>query len=295
MLVACASLSCRSATGPTAGWVAEALPNLGPVVARVGQNAVFAREVLAQSARSHKAPREALEEIVTFHLLAERARERGHNRRITETTVPRELLVQRLIEREFEPSVEMDDLTDQELRGIYERTRAKYVHPRMVRVALLSVYPRRGMPKDVAKAKARETALALFEYVSKRADRTHEDFAQISKEEAWTARRVNFSRIWQGPDEDWGAMRAEEGAAIARLRRPGDTSPLLEDAGAYHIARYIEETPAKDLAFEKVREEIRSEHYPGWRRHRFERFVSGLTEKHRLEAFTDRVTGAPSP
>jgi hypothetical protein len=297
--VVLAGLACRpqgsgSPTGLEAGWVAEAVGDLGPVVARVGANPIFAAEVRAQAERSGKPPRAALDEIVAFHLLAERARERGLAAKAG-GEVPSALLVQRFVEREFEPSVEPEDLSDAELRALYAKFRDRYVHPRIVRVALLSVYPRKAQPKETAYAAARATGQALIEHVARRPDRTDEDFARIQQDPAWTSRNVSFARVWQGPDQAFGPLGAGPGGAIARLRRPGDTTPLIEDRGAYHIARYIEEMPARNVSFEQAREELSREYYPRWRRERFERFTGRFVEQHQIEAHLDRVLAkAPS-
>jgi peptidyl-prolyl cis-trans isomerase C len=294
-LAACRSpVSSSAPGGAAASWAVENAPDLGPVVARVGQSPVFAAEVRAQSQRSGKPPREALDELIRFQLLAERARTRGIAPPVAGDPASRALLVQRLIEREFEPSVDPGQLSEQELRSVYEKARTTFVHPRLVRVALLSVYPRRGLAKEVALQRARETAFALFDFVSKRPERGEEDFFTIQQQPQWLSRKVHFTRIWQGPDESFGPLRAREGAAIARLLEPGDTTPLLEDHGAYHIARYIEERPARNLSFEQARDELRRDYYPRWRRERFERFAGQLTDAHRIETFSDRVLAAPA-
>ncbi len=296
MVVSLAGMSCGShthapPTGPAGTWLADTVSDLGPVVARVAGNPIFAEEVRAQAERSGKPPREALAEVVNFHLLAERARERGLAGDVGRAEVPRGLLVQRFVEREFEPSVEESDITDQELRAVYDRFKTRFVHPRIVRVALLSVYPERGLPRDVGYANARTTAQELSDRLSRLPDRSDEALAKLQQEPTFSSRNIGFSRVWQGPDEAFGPLRAAQGAAIARLRKPGDTTPLLEDKGAYHIARYIEETAAKNVAFEQAREEVRREYYPRWRREKFERFARNLVDGHQIERYFERVLG----
>jgi hypothetical protein len=297
-MAALAGLACASPAKVTpaqrpAAFTADPAPDLGPVVARVAGNPIFASEVRAQSERSGQAPRQALEELIRFQLLAERARERGLAAQIPESEVPRSLLVQRLIEREFEPVSDIGHLPDADLRRLYDLNKTRYVHPRMVHVALLSVYPRRNLPKKDALARAKETAFLLFDYVSRRPVRTPEDFGTVAKEPTWTSRKVMYTQIWQGPDESSGPLRAEEGAAIARLRRPGDTTALMEDQGAYHIARYMDEEAPKNVTFDQAREELRREYYPRWRQDRWKQFTARLQDEHRVEAFADKVVQAP--
>jgi hypothetical protein len=276
-----------------AAFVAEPTPDLGPVVARVGDNPIFASEVRAQSERSGKPLRAALEDLIRFQLLAERARERGIAAQITTSQVPASLLVQRLIEREFEPGADPEDLPDQELKRLYDLNKMRYVHPRMVQVALLSVYPPRGLPKPEAFAKARQTAQELYDLVSKRPARTAADFSTIARDPAWSSRKVSVTTIWQGPDEHSGQLRTEDGIAISKLRRPGDTTPLLSDNGAYRIARYIDEMAPKNIPFSEAREELRRQYYPQWRPQHFKQFAARLVDQHRVEVFTDKVVTAP--
>ncbi len=291
--LACASRTQVPPAQRAAAFSAEPVPDLGPVVARVAGNPIFASEVRAQSERSGKPPRQALDELIRFQLLAERARERGIADHIPESEVPRTLLAQRLIEREFDPVSDIAHLPDAELLRLYQLNRTRYVHPRMVNVAMLSVYPRRNLPKKDALARAKETALLLYDHVSKRPVRTPEDFITIAKDETWKARHVMYAKVWQGPDESSGPMRTEEAATIARLHKPGDTTGLMEDEGAYHIARYIEEEPPSNVSFQQAREELRREYFPRWRQERWKQFCARLQDEHRVEAFTDRVVKAP--
>src|SRR5436190_1382231 len=96
-LVAAAVLGCSGGTSsrPARGvpWIPDAPTDLGAVVARVGEVPIFAGEVAAQASRTGQPPRQALDQLIAFALLAEKARAAGVQ---PAAAPPRELLVQRL-------------------------------------------------------------------------------------------------------------------------------------------------------------------------------------------------------
>jgi hypothetical protein len=268
-----------------AAWVPDPAPDLGAVVARVGEVPIFAGEVEAQALASGKPPRLALEDLIAFHLLAEKARAIGIRAEQAAAAVPRELLVQRLLEREFEPTSRDTNISDQELHRLYERGKDSFVHPRLVEIAILAVYTGARM-KPEPRARARAAAQELAEHVAKRPVRTGEDLLGLAREQRWIERNVAAMRLLQGPDKPFGPA---VGAAVMRLREPGETTPLIEDETGLYIARYISERPEQNLSFAQAREQIRKQAYPHWRRQRFGEMIVRLARGHEVEAFPGRI------
>jgi hypothetical protein len=89
-----------------------------------------------------------------------------------------------MIERELEPRLTREAIPDSVLRGVYERARSVFVHPRLVEVALLSVYTGARM-KDQPRAQARDTALALDAYLERQPPATPDAFEAVASEPAW--------------------------------------------------------------------------------------------------------------
>jgi hypothetical protein len=267
-------------------WVPEAAPDLGPIVARVGEVPIFAAEVVAQAERTGKAPRLALDDLVAFHLLAEKARATGVQPDAV-TAIPHELLVQRLLEREFEPSTRPSDIPDDELRRLYERGKDTYVHPRLVEVAILAVYTG-DLMKPERRAKLRAVAQELADFVAGRPIKTADDFSAIAGLPRWNG-KVAFRRLLQGPTKPFGPA---VGAAVVRLAQPGDTTPLVEDETGLYLARYLAERPAENVTFEAVRDELRKQVYPYWRQHRFIELSARLAKGHDVEAFPGKLAEA---
>lgn len=268
---------------------------LGDEVARVGDQPIFAAEVAAQAAREGVAPRAALESLIAFNLLAARAEA------VALKTGPaqvdpdqRRLLVERFLEEEFEPLIRPENLPDDELKKIYKQNEFRFVHPRLVEVALLSVYTGPLM-KPEPRARAEKTAHELFAYVSKRPIRTVEDMKEIARDPAWKERKVAFWQFLQGPDRPHGPFGKNVASAIHKLQAPGETSPLIIDDSGYHIARYVDEKAPRNDPFEKVRDELKESYLPHWRKRRFTEWTNQLGAKHGMTVFTERLLSQSAP
>jgi hypothetical protein len=288
LLTACAAE--RKPATPAASAPAPA-PDLGPVVARVGGHPIHVADVRAQAARDGVAPRVALDRLVAVLLLAERARE-GAVAGGASGLPPggAQLLVQRLLERDFEPHTRPEDVPEQDLRAAYESVKQHYVHPRMVEVGLLSVYTGPGM-KPEARARAQTTARELFAQLRQRPPADVDAFAALASEPAWSARKVRYQRMWQGPSREYGNFGGKVAPALQRLGRPGQLSELIEDDSGYHVAWYLGDDAARNVTFEAAREDVRTRFYPVWRQRAFEALTRKAAAGHTVDMYADRVAG----
>jgi hypothetical protein len=265
-------------------------PDLGPVVARVAGHPIHAAEVRAQAARDGVGSRAALDRLVAVLLLAERARERPGGLAAPPGAAGAPLLVQRLLERDFEPRSRPQDIPERDLRAAYESVKDHYVHPRMVEVGLLSVYTGPGM-KPEPRARAEATARELNAQLRKQPPASLEAFSAMARDPAWSARKVRFQRMWQGPSRQFGNFGGKVAPAIQQLTRPGQMSPLIEDDSGYHVAWYLRDDPARDTPFEQAREEVRGKFYPVWRQQRFQALTHEAAAGHTVELHVDALSG----
>ena len=98
------SVGCaRGGPPPETPWVPETAPDLGAIVARVGSVPIYAREVEAELARSQGTAREATDELIVLHLLAEQAHRKNTFRPDWFDPELRSALAERLT-KTFEPS-----------------------------------------------------------------------------------------------------------------------------------------------------------------------------------------------
>lgn len=281
LIVVLSSVGCARRGQPAdTPWVPEPAPDLGSVIARVGSVSIYAREVEAQVARSKSTPRQALDELVSLHLLAEKAHQK--NPFLPDWFDPelRSTLAERLIERDVWPQVQRDSVPDQELRAIYQSSISAFVHPRLVDAGFLIVFTGPRM-KPGPRAERAEAAKALAATVASRRIAGPEDLEAIANDPAWGIRHVTFRRTLQSPDQPFSR---KVGAEVVKLKAAGDTTPLIEDADGFFIATYAGEKPPANTSFAEVREELRQRYYDHWRAQRLEQLARKLAEGHRVES-----------
>jgi hypothetical protein len=291
-LIICGLLGLGGCKPPPSGrpWVPAPAPGLGAVVARVGEVPIFAAEVAAQAAHTGKPPRAALDDLIALHLLAEHLRARWPSQEddAEARALEREMLVQRLLERDFEASTRPQDMPDAVVKVIYDASVDQFVHPRLVDVATLVVNPRRNATPE-ARAAAKKTITELAAVVALRRERTAEDLQALATEETWKSRKVRFFRFTQAGDKPYGA---KFGAVVNRMKTPGETSGIIEDEEGFYIARFLGDRPAKNQTFEDVKKELREAYYPRWHQAKFLELTKQLETQHEVEIHPAALTAA---
>jgi hypothetical protein len=266
-------------------WTPAPPPDLGDVVARVGQVPIYGSQVMAEAKRTGKSPRESLEDLVAFNLLAERARRDGlHPAGISEPDV-KGALVQRLLERELEPKLRPEAVPDSALRPLYERAKDVFVHPRLVEIGVLSIYTgalMKGEMRQERERNAKDLATFLQEHPAK----SLHDFSAVAGDPAWSARNVVYDRFFQGLDRPLSRTIGEE---VAKLHAVGETTRQLSDENGLFIARYISERPPEDVTFEQARGKLLAAFHEQWQQQQFLEFTAKLMEAHKVEAYFDRL------
>jgi hypothetical protein len=269
-----------------ADWLPAPAPDLGAVVARVGQVPIYAVQVLAEAKHGGKPPRQALEDLIAANLLAERAQKDGVSPPRPAETEVESAMVQRLLERELEPALRDEAMPDSVLRPIYERAKKVFVHPRRVEIGMLAVYT--GARMDEARRSQRQKAAnELVAWLKGHPPATLEEFAAIAAAPEWSGRGVIYDRFLQTAEEPIGG---EVGAAMAKLRTPGESTALLTDEGGFYVARYISEQPPETITFEQARAKLHAGYLETWRQQQFMEFTGRLMQGHRIEAHFDHLS-----
>lgn len=259
--------------------------DLGAVVARVGNVPVYGNQVLAEARRSGKTPREALADLVSSHLLAERARGEGWRPLGPSDPEITSVLVQRFLERDLEPSLRAESVPDSVLRPLYEQAKASFVHPRLVEIGLLAIYTGPLMKPAPREERAR-TAAELASYLKAHPPGTLDEFKSVARDPAWSSRAVVYRRFLQSSDQP---LPAKVGGEIVKLRSPGEMTPLLTDEHGFFFARYVGERSAENIAFEMARDRLRAAYLDRWQRQQFDAFTGKLMQEHKVEAYFDRI------
>jgi hypothetical protein len=266
-------------------WQPSTPPDLGTVVAKVGEVPIFARQVLAEAKRFGTPVRDALASIIDANILAEGARSRGAFPTTSDDFEVESTLVQRFVERDLEPSLALDAMPDKDLRPLYDRLIDRFVHPRLVEVGILAIYTGPLM-KDERWTTRKNAAQDLAAYLAKHPPKTLDDFADIAKDREWSDRAVVYRRTIQGPDRPFPKV---VGTEVLKLRSPGQTTPLVSDETGFYIARYVDERAPEDVSFEQARGELATAYFDKWIQEQFMAFTSRLAQPHKVEVHFDRI------
>lgn len=268
-----------------------------PVVARVAGSPIHAAEVADQMRRQRRDAPGALDELVTFEVLAQAAGADGAPApSADEQEVLRNLKVQRLIEREIEPLLAPAAIDEADVRTVYERAKGRFVHGRLVQVAVLCVFTGARM-KPEPRARAEGTARSLKAAVMSRAAAGGTDaspaalFESIAKDPVWADRKVSATTVWQEQDRPFPLV---VGRAVQALTRPGETTDLVGDETGYYIARYISERPPENVSLAEAAPGIRREMYEPWRRQRFLQLSLAMSQGHDIEVFPENFPALAS-
>jgi hypothetical protein len=275
----------RARQSSTIEWAPTPTPDLGSIVADVAGVPIFAKQVLAEAKTIGEPPREALARLIENSVAAEAIRSAGQLPPSSADDDVRSALVQRLLERELEPRLQQKDIPDTALRPLYDRARDGFVHPRLVDVGVLTVYTG-ALMKEEPRQERRETASELAAFLAKHPPQSLDEFAAIAQDARWAERGVGYRRLLQGPDQPF--PRAV-GAEVIKLRKPGETTPLVADETGFYLARYIDEKPAENVTFEQAREQLAVAYLRHWTQEQFLAFSSTLAQGHKVEVHFDRL------
>jgi hypothetical protein len=278
--------SCSAAPTATTQWMPGSAPDLGPVVARVEGVPIFAKQVLAEAKRSGQSIRAALATLVDANAAAETVRGLGRDLDAGKAPDVTAAMVERLLDRELEPTLTADAIPEATLRPVYERVRDNYVHPRLVEIAVLAIFTGETMDNEVRKNRG-DIAKELEAFLARHPVNGLDQFEAVAKDKEWSSRGVSYRRVVQGLDRP---LSKTIGVAVAKLRASGDTTPLLTDVNGFYIARYVGEQPPQDVPFEQARAEVAAAYLDRWRSERFMSFTGALLRTHKVEAYFDRLT-----
>lgn len=274
--------SCRNRVSSSSAPISAS--DLGALVAKVGDNPIYEKQVLAVAKIKAISNQKALETLIDLQLLATLAR-KDH----THLVADKDLLVQRLLDRDFEPSHLPASIPEKDLKRLYERAIDAYVHPRLVDIALLAFYTGSRMKEEPVK-KRRQAAHELQAHLKKYPPKTLQAFSAIASEPLWKEKQLVFQRFLQGPDKPLSSVVGKE---VIKLRSEGEMTPLIEDENGLFVAFYVGEKTPRNIPFAAVREELRSSYYERWRIEQFLDFTRAMMQLHTIEIFPGNLPSYP--
>ncbi len=284
--------ACGGGSAPPGGPAASNVTGeSSETIARVDGRLIHASDVAAEMRRGGGPARAALERLIDFELLAAAAAPTVSATTDTDVAEARDqAAVQLLLERELEPRLGKNAIPDDVLRDLYQKALSVFVHPRLVEVGLLIVYTGARM-KAEPRAEATATARALEAYLRGK-PASPDAWKAVAALPAWHDRKVQFTRTWQALDEPFPV---DVGRAVATLRHPGDTTPLVVAEMGCFLACYISERAPENVTFEQAKDRLRDQVHERWRKAQFLEFAQAAANPHRIEADPDRLASEPAP
>jgi peptidyl-prolyl cis-trans isomerase C len=275
--VASCSKKTEEAPASEAEWpkngLSEAQAN--EVLAKVGDRTItvgeFADRLASQSPylrarfESPERRKEFLDNLVRFELLVYEAKRRGYADKPEILRARRNAMIQQLVKKEVDEPLKESEITDEEVKAVYDGNPEEFDRPAEVRASHIFVEDRALAAKILAEAK--QTDLAGFR---KLAREQSED--QNTKNDGGD---LQFFRA----DAEGGPPAAVRDAAFS-LKKVGEVYPdLIEEGGGYHIVMLTGKRAALKRTYEQAKRAIRHK----LTREKKDAAMAALTERLRKE------------
>jgi hypothetical protein len=284
-LAACAATPRDAAEGPRPSPASVVGDSDGRVVARVAGLPILAREVTRAALLDGSDVRTALEDRIRFELLARAAEAAGVAPGPEEREILRQAQVERLVADLIEPRLAEGAIPESEVRAFYDRVHKRFVHGRLVQVAVLCIFTGARM-KPEPRARAARHAEALRAFLATHPGLSDQAFLALASDPTRTEEKVSFSAttVWQDEEEPFPPV---VGHAVSRLAHRGDTTDVVGDETGFYVARYLAERPPENVSFAAARPILAAEMWEPWRRQKFLTLTLELAGGHAVEAFPD--------
>ena len=257
-----------SENGLTEAQANEVLAKVGDRTITVGE---FADRLASQSpylrarVESRDRRKEFLDNLVRFELLAYEARRRGYEDKPEITRARRSAMIQQLVKREVDAPLEALEISDEEIKAIYDANPGDFSRPAQVRASHIFIANRARARKLLAQAKKAD--LAGFRKLAR----------EQSEDEA-TKSRGGDLQFFEA-DREGSPAKAIRDAAFS-LDRVGLVYPdLVEEGGGYHIIMLTGKRAPLTRTFEQAKRTIRHKLI----RERKEAAIAELTERLRKD------------
>ena len=254
--------------GLTEAQANEVLAKVGGRTITVGE---FADRLASQSPylrarfESPERRKEFLDNLVRFELLVYEAKRRGYEDRPEIKRARRSAMIQQLVKQEVDAPLEAVEITDEEIKAIYDENPDEFNRPAQVRASHIFIKDRVRAQKLLAKAK--KVDLAGFRKL-----------AREQSEDEKTKGSGGDLQFFEADGESPPA-KAIRDAAFA-LAKVGIVYPeLVEEGGGYHIIMLTGKRAPLTRTYEQAKRAIRHKLI----RERKDAAIESLTERLRKE------------
>jgi parvulin-like peptidyl-prolyl isomerase len=256
--------------------VAE-LPATDPVVATVDERPIRASEVALQARTAHQSAKQALDDLIDTEVLAGEARRRKVQPDAEQLDEVRAAAVRALLKSDYERETTVASVPERDVVRFYNKNRGNFDHGEHV-VVLHILVPIKGLPPD-KKAAAKQRAEELAKKA--RGVGSPDAFRALAKT-GETIEEIETAR------DGWVEKPFSE-AAFDQLKKPGDTTGVVETSYGYHVEYLLRFIPAEHKSVTDVADQIRAYLFPGWQRQHFLDWVTQLSKSHDVVVHAERL------
>lgn len=228
-------------------------------------------------------PREIVEKLIEFELLAAEARRRGLEDAREVNQAGRKAMIQRYIEEEFETTHFVSDIPDAILENAYNQNIRRFKHPRLLKVAHILVVARGKKATKEFRGKAHRLAEKIAGEAKKAA--TLDEFRDIASRHNKTGgMRVKFESIKTPIHERANLVRPFINAAL-KLKTIGEVSPAVKTSFGSHVIYVVDIKQPIDRSFDEVQREVAQKEHPFWLQAEFAALVDELRLSAQVKGF----------
>ncbi len=236
--------------------------------------------------QSGRSPRDVVERLIDFELLAAEARRRRFQRHRDVRSQTRKAAVQLFLDRQFEGTRRPEDMSDEMVRTAYEQNIFLFVRPRGVKVThVLVAASAEESPATQAKAHALAGEIARK---ARRVSSAEEFFALGKRYDGQRGLKVLAEKL-STPVHPRAALDPAFIDAALELTEVGEvTGPVKSSFGSHVI--YADKIYAPiDRSYEDAQDEVRAHEHPFWLQHEFIRYTDELRLRTKVIGWTGEL------
>jgi peptidyl-prolyl cis-trans isomerase C len=219
--------------------------------------------------------KEFLDNLVRFEVLAKEAAARGMEKDPEVQRTLKQVMIQRLMQEEFDKKMKPDDVSVEEAKKFYQAHLDEYSKPEQARASAIVVGDLAVAKKVAAEAKAKkDDPMSFFALVE-----------QYGQDPELKLRKGDL-RYFGRDATDLPKEVVEKAFSLANI---GDLSDPIKTAKGYYILKLTGHRAAINHPFEEVQKQLQNRIYREQRAARMEQFVAQLREKSKVRVFEDRL------
>lgn len=214
--------------------------------------------------------KEFIESLVKRELLYQEAKAKGieNNEKVKRDLekIKKRLYVDALLRELIVTDVKVDDKTLQEF---YKKNEKKFMEPEKIHTKHILVKDKK-----------------LADEIAEKLKKSPESFEKLAAEYSVDSSGKNGGDI--GVHEK-GTLIPEYEAAVDKLKKPGEISPVVKTQFGYHIIKLVNKEKPTVPKFEEVKEEVREEYLREQQKNLFDKIVEELKGKYKVKIYEDKL------